>query len=177
VRGLSTPARSPLRQQVLHSPEDFGRSHIEHLCQQHYCPNRGTAKSALHQADVGAIKSGGQPQLLLGDIARFSKFPKCLPKGFHWAGLRPDLSEARLRQSPSMLQRCQLFSHGQWSEFRPGRAQFSQDSRPHRWIRILPGSFRCRLIAKGLLIQQHLERAIRFWSVMFLQNNVSPVRN
>jgi len=93
----------PLRQQFFHAPHDFGRPHFEHLCQQHHCTNGGTAKSALNQTDVGAIKFGGQPQPLLGDIARFAKLLKRLPKGFLWAGFRLDVSAARLRQFTFML--------------------------------------------------------------------------
>lgn len=123
-RHLTTRGAAPLRQEIFHAPHDFGWAHVEHLCQQNYCPNGGAPKSSLHQTDVGAIKFGNQPQPLLGNIARFAKLLKRLPKGFLWAGLRLDVSATRLRQSPSMLICRRLLSHGQWSEFESGQCHF-----------------------------------------------------
>jgi hypothetical protein len=94
--GLCGPA--PIRQEFLHAPHDLGWSYVEHICQQHYRPNGRTPKSTLHQADVRAIKVSGQPQALLGNIARFAKLLECLPKGFLRASLGMDVFAARFRQ-------------------------------------------------------------------------------
>ena|ERR1035441_2690797 len=107
-RILNARGSAPLREEFFHAPHHFRGPNVEHLGQPYDCPKGGTTKSSLHQTDVGAIKSGDQRKPLLGNIARFAKLLKRLPKGFLWAGLRLDVSAARLRQITFMLICCRL---------------------------------------------------------------------